>query len=108
MVESKLRALNEPHVYDPIGVWVEGPGEGLDFVIRYLPGYDEEQAEADAIRERMLAAGMRGIPDGWLEYHSDQFSPYRGTRGSIVTTDVWDSVEACAAAVLHRIKVEYS
>jgi len=106
MVESKLRALNEPFEYDPIGVWVEGPGEGLDFVIRYLPGYDDEQANADAIRERMLAAGMRGIPDGWMEYHQEQFSPYRGDRGAIITTEEFSSPEECARAILDRIKAE--
>ena len=43
---------------------VEGPGEGIDLVIRFLPGYDAEQAEADRIIARMVAAGMRALPDG--------------------------------------------
>ena len=108
MVESKLRAVEEPFVYDPIGVWVAGPGEGLDLVIRFLPGYDEEQAEADAVLERMRAAGMLGTPDGFLEYHQEQMSPYRGDRGAIITTDVFRSANECAQAVLQRIKAEYA
>lgn len=108
MVEAKIREGGEPFTYDPIGVWVEGPGEGLDFVIRFLPGYEEEQAAADMIRERMLAAGMRGIPDGWLEYHSDQFSFYTGVRGPIITTEEFSSANECARAILNRIKADYS
>lgn len=107
MVESKLRAIEQPFVYDPIGVWVEGPGEGLDVLMRFLPGYEEEQAAADAVLDRMRAAGMRGIPDGFLEFHQEQMSPYRGDRGAIVTTDIWDSPEECAQAVLNRIKAEH-
>lgn len=105
MVEGKRRD-NESFIYDLIGVWVEGPGEGLDLVIRFLPGYEKEQAEADAVLERMRAAGMLGIPDGFLEYHQEQMSPYVGDRGAIITTDVWDSPEECARAVLQRIKAE--
>ncbi|MCY4091429.1 MAG: hypothetical protein OXF62_11475 [Caldilineaceae bacterium] len=104
MVESKLRAVEQPFLYDPIGVWVVGPGEGLDLLIRYLPGYEEEQAAADLIPERMRAAGMLAIPSGFLEYHEAQFSPYRGVRGPIITTDDWDSPEECARAVLNQIK----
>jgi len=104
MVESKVREGVDSYLYDPIGVWVVGPGEGLDLTFRYLPGYEEEQAAAEAVLERMRAAGMRAIPSGFLEYHEQQFSPYRGIRGPVATTDVWDSPEECARAVLNRIK----
>ena len=63
-VAFTLRAVEEPFTYAPTGVWVEGPGEGIDLVIRFLPGYDAEQAEADRIIARMVAAGMRALPDG--------------------------------------------
>lgn len=108
LVESKLRSLEHPFVYDPIGVWVLGPEseESLDLLMRYLPGYEEEQAAADAILDRMRAAGMRAIPSGFLEYHEQQFSPYRGIRGPVATTDVWDSPEECARAILNRIKAQ--
>ncbi len=106
MVESKLRAVEHPFTYDPIGVWVEGPGEGLDLIIRFLPGYDEEQAAADAVLERMRAAGMRGIPDGFLEFHQEQMSPYQGDRGAIITTNIFSSANECAQAILQRIKAE--
>lgn len=108
MVESKLRPDWPPAIYDPIGVWVEGPGEGLDIVIRFLPGYEEEQAAADAVLERMRAAGMLGIPDGFLEFHQEQFSLYRGVPGSIITTEAFSSANECARAVLNWIKAEYS
>lgn len=107
MVEGK-RQDRESFVYEPIGVWVEGPGEGLDLVIRFLPGYEEEQAEADAVLERMRAAGMLGIPEGFLEYHREQISPYVGDRGAIITTEAFSSANECAQAILNRIKAEYS
>ena len=108
MVEGKRRTGMETFIYDPIGVWVEGPGEGLDIVIRFLPGYDEEQAAPDAVLERMWAAGMLGIPDGFLEFHQEQMSPYQGDRGSIVTTDIFSSAHQCAREVLQQIKAEYT
>ncbi len=107
MVEGKLRMEGGEFHYDPIGVWVEGPGEGLDIVIRFLPEYEEEQADADAAMERMRAAGMLGIPDGFLEYHQEQMSPYRGDRGAIITTHAFSSANECAQAVLQRIKAEH-
>ncbi len=107
MIEAKRREGEESFIYDPIGVWVAGPGEGLDIVIRFLPGYDEEQAAVDAVLERMRAAGMRGIPDGFLEYHQEQMSPYRGDRGAIITTDAFSSANECAQAVLNRLKAEH-
>ena len=36
----------------------------IDLVIRFLSGYDAEQAEADRIIARMVAAGMWALPDG--------------------------------------------
>ncbi len=64
MAAFTLRAVEAPFTYDPTGVWVEGPGEGIDLVLRFLPGFDEAQAEADKIVPRMVAAGMRALPDG--------------------------------------------
>lgn len=106
MIESKLRAVELPFIYDPVGVWVEGPGEGLDLIIRFLPSYDEEQAAADAVLERMRAAGMQGIPDGFLEFHQEQMSPYQGDRGAIITTELFSSANECAQAILQQLKAE--
>ncbi len=64
MVAFTLRAIEAPFTYAPTGAWAEGPGEGIDLAIRFLPGYDAEQAEADRIIARMVAAGMRALPDG--------------------------------------------
>lgn len=91
----------EPY-YEPIGVWVAG--EDLDLVVRFLPGYEEAQALAEAVLPRMKAAGMRALPSGFLEYHRDTLSPYRGSRGPIRTTDAYPSTKACAAAVMKRIR----
>ena len=103
MVESVF-ARDEAGVpyYAPVGVWVAG-GD-LDLVVRFLPGYPEEQALAEAVLPRMKAAGMRAMPSGFLEYHRDTLSAYRGSRGPIVTTESYPSTAACAAAVLADIR----
>ena len=43
LIEYTLRDLIREPRYDPIGVWVQGPGPGLDLVIEFLPGHAEAE-----------------------------------------------------------------
>ena len=86
----------------PIGVWVQGPGPGHDFTIRFLPGHDEAQKDAGGIRDRLIEYGYRGLPDDFLDFYQ-QTAPYFRMRGAIVETDEFPSLEACANFVLHQI-----
>ena len=100
MIEYVLRdRLRDPH-YEPIGVWVQGPGPGLDLVIEYLPGNAETQEEADWIINRLVENGIKSLPEDFLEYHQSTISPYRGMRGAVRVSDEFRTTEAFAEAIL--------
>ena len=100
MIEYALRdRIRDPH-YEPIGVWVQGPGPGLDLVIEYLPSNPEAREEADWIVNRLVEAGVTALPEDFLEYHQFTISPYRGNRGQVVLTDEHFSAESCCKALL--------
>ena len=101
-IEYALRdRIREPR-YDPIVVWVQGPGPGLDLVIEFLPGH-AEQKEAEWIINRLVENDVRSLPEDFLAYHQATLSPYRGMRGTVVETDEYPSAEACAQSVLERV-----
>jgi hypothetical protein len=101
-MEYPLRdRLRNPH-YEPIGVWVQGPGPGLDLVIEYLPGNPEAQEDADWIINRLVENGVKLLPEDFLEYHQASFSPYCGIRGPVIETEEFASLEVCATNVLKR------
>ena len=104
MVEYKMADLHESPHYVPIGVWVLGPDTGFDLLIRFLLGNEEQQADTDQIIPRMIEYGMPAIPDGFLEYHRETLSTYRGMRGEIVETDEFPSLKACPYFVLKQIE----
>jgi len=100
MIEYVLRErIREPH-YDPVGIWVQGPGPGLDLVIEFLPGNTEAREEAGWIINRLVENDIRTLPEDFLAYHQATFSPYRGMRGPVVETEEFDSAYACACSVL--------
>jgi len=99
MIEYVLRdRIREPH-YAPVGVWVQGPGPGLDLVIEFLPGNTEAREEAEWIVNRLVENDIRTLPDDFLAYHQVTLSPYRGMRGPVVETEEYPSIEACARAL---------
>ena len=103
MIEYALRDRIRAPRYDPIGVWVQGPGPGLDLVIEFLPGHTEAQEEAEWVINRLVENNVRTLPEAFLDYHQSTLSPYRGMRGVIVETDEYPSAEACAVSVLEQI-----
>ncbi len=103
MIEYALRdRIRDPH-YEPIGVWVQGPGPGLDLVIKYFPGNQEAQEEADWVINRLVEAGVKSLPEDFLAYHQKTLSPYKGMRGPIVEIEELASAEAFAAAKLRSL-----
>ncbi len=103
MIEYALRdRTRDPH-YEPIGVWVQGPGPGLDLVIEYLPGNNEAQEEADWIINRLVENGIKSLPEDFLEYQQATLSPYRGRRGPVIETEKFAFIEACVAAKLRSL-----
>ena len=103
MIEYGLQdRIREPR-YDPIGVWVQGPGPGLDLLIEFLPGHAQVQEEAEWVINRLVENDIRSLPENFLAYHQDTLSAYRGMRGAVVETNEYPSAEACAKSVLDRI-----
>lgn len=99
MVEYALRDRETKPYYELIGVWVQGPGPGLDIVMEYLPGNEDFAEDADWVINRLVENDIRSLPEDFLEYHRSTMSPYRGMRGEIVETEEFATAEECARAV---------
>lgn len=103
IIEYALRDRDtDPH-YEPIGVWVQGPGPGLDIVMEYLPGNEDAQEDADWVINRLVESDIKSLPADFLEYHRSTISPYRGTRREIIETERFATAEECAANILSRL-----
>ena len=103
MIEYALRDRDTNPRYEPIGVWVQGPGPGLDIVMGYLPGNDEFAEDADWVINRLVENDITSLPDDFLEYHQSTMSPYRRMHGEIVETEEYATAEECASRVLSRL-----
>lgn len=102
MIEYALRDRDTNPHYKPIGVWVQGPGLGLDIVMGYLPGNEEFQEDADWIINRLVENDVKSLPEDFLEYHRATMSLYRGMRGEIVETEEFATAEQCVQHTLAR------
>lgn len=98
-IESRLVTLDPPR-YAPAGVWVQGPGPGLDVVMEYRPGNEELAEDADWVLNRLVEADVKSLQPDFLDYHRDTMSPYRGVRSGIIETEEYRTAEECARAVL--------
>ncbi len=103
MIEHALRDRETHPHYEPIGVWVQGPGPGLDIVMEYLPGNEDYQEDADWVINRLVENDFKSLPDDFLDYHRATMSPYHGMRGEIVETEEFATAEECAASMLSRL-----
>lgn len=103
MIEYAMRELNTNPHYEPIGIWVQGPGPGLDIIMQYLPGNDDYQEESDWVINRLVENDIKLLPDDFLQYHQQTMSPYFGMRGEIVKTQDYMTAEECAKVVLKGI-----
>lgn len=106
MVEYALRNRDTNPRYEPIGIWVQGPGPGLDIVMEFLPGNDEAQEEADWVTNRLVENDIKSLPEDFLEYHRATMSAYRGMRGEIVETEEYATAEMCSRAILDQLQRE--
>ena len=104
MIEYALRDRIRDPRYEPVGVWVQGPGPGLDLVIEFLPGNTDAREEADWIINRLVENDIRSLPEDFLIYHQTTLPAYRGMRCPVVETDEFPSAVVCARAVIDRSK----
>ncbi len=95
--------------YRPVGVWVQGPGPGLDIEMFYPDSSDSKifnrKEAADWVVNRLVENGVKTLPDDFLEYHRQQRPPYDGTFSKIFETAEYPSINACGLAVLQSLKV---
>lgn len=93
--------------YEPVGVWVQGPGPGLDIEMFYVESDDPvilaRKGEANWVINRLVEDGITSLPEDFLEYHRRTQSPYDGSRGPITETEDYNSMDACGYATLQRI-----
>ena len=100
MVEYKLVG----DAYVPIGVWCVGESPSLDVEIRMLPGYAEEQEEADWVINRLVENGAEHVGREFLGYHQETLSPYRGMRSKVFETEKYPAREALFADLFKQMR----
>ena len=83
MIDMILREdKNGQPVYEPVGVWVQGPGPGLDIEMFYIDSPDSlvlaRKEEANWVINRLIENGVTSLADDFLEYHRQSRSSYDG------------------------------
>ncbi|NLV44524.1 MAG: hypothetical protein GXY07_08505 [Candidatus Hydrogenedentes bacterium] len=89
--------------YEPVGVWVQGPGPGLDIEMFYIDSNDPavlaRKDEANWVLNRLVEADATSLPEDFLEYHRRTRSPYDGkflqaTSGDnhSLTKSTWETI----------------
>ena len=105
-IDSIIRDRDGSPHYEPVGVWVQGPGPGLDIVMEYVESDDpvvlEAKEEADWVMNRLVENGAKDLPADFLEYHRQTLSPYRGSRGPVLEANDYESSDACAPSIMER------
>lgn len=104
MTDFKRVGRPEELEYDPIGVWVQGPGPGIDLLIKFLPGHTDAKEHADKIIQRLVDRKTKNLPDDFLNYWQETISVYRGMRNAPVETTKYKDKQECANAVLRQLK----
>jgi hypothetical protein len=110
MIDFVLRGTAGQPVYEPVGVWVQGPGPGLDLEMFYRESREakvlERKDDANWVLNRLVEAGVVSLSDDFLDSHRRTRSPYDGTFGEIVESGAYPSLESCGRAVLGTLSPE--
>jgi hypothetical protein len=101
-IEYKLPDPNKWEMI-PIGVWAHGVDDRSAFEVGYLPGYDDEEWDAQCVINRMVKQDIRELPADFLEQRRDAVPVYLGSRIMPVETDKYGSVTELVNDVLKRI-----
>ncbi len=109
MIDMILREGNDGQpAYEPIGVWVQGPGPGLDIEMFYLDSRDPEvlarKEEADWVINRLVENDATSLPDDFLEYHRQSRTSYDGAFTEPAETERFASLEVCGPTTLDTIR----
>ncbi|MBC8394972.1 MAG: hypothetical protein H8E17_20685 [Deltaproteobacteria bacterium] len=95
--------------YRPVGVWVQGPGPGLDIEMFYPNSsrgdIQDRREQAEWVINRLVENDVLTLPDDFLEYHRQSRSPYDGVFSEQIDTEEYSSITACGFAVLQPLKI---
>jgi len=61
MIEYALRDRVCGPRYEPVGVWVQGPGPGLDLMIEFLPANPVAKEKAQWVINRLVEQSIRSL-----------------------------------------------
>lgn len=104
IIESRSTALPK---YRPVGVWIQGPGPGLNVEMFYVDSKDnaviERKEAAEWVVNRLVENGVVNLPDDFFEYHRASRSDYDGTFSEIFETDEFNSARLCGESVLRGL-----
>jgi hypothetical protein len=88
----------------PIGVWAHGMDDRSAFDVGYLPGYDDEEWDAQSVINRIVEQDIRELPADFLEQHRDAIPVYLGSRTTPIETDKYGSVTELVTDLLEHIQ----
>jgi hypothetical protein len=92
--------------YEPVGVWVQGPGPGLHIEMFYIdsrnPAVLARKDEANWVLNRLVEADITSLPDDFLEYHRQTRSPYDGVFLETMETSEFLSSEEWRRFILEE------
>lgn len=104
IIESAMGGVPK---YRPVGVWIQGPGAGLDVEMFYVESADPKIAErkevADWVLNRLVENGTVNLPDEFLNYHRTGRSDYDGTFSEIIESENFGSIQKCGTVLLSRL-----
>lgn len=93
--------------YEPVGVWVQGPGPGLDIEMFYIDSNDPavlaRKDEANWVLNRLVEADVTSLPEDFLEYHRDTQSPYHGSLVGIAETEAFTCIKVFGKKMLSEM-----
>jgi hypothetical protein len=99
---------NEVPLFKPVGVWVQGPGPGLDIEMYYIEGtgkaIDERREAAEWVINRLVENDVTSLPEDFLDYHRDSRSPYDGAFMAIISSEQYGSLQECGKAIIQKIR----
>ncbi len=113
MVDCVLRHDEKGQTwYEPVGVWVQGPGQGLDIEMFYVESDDPailaRKEEANWVLNRLVEDDITSLPENFLEYHRRTRSAYDGIFLEMVETAGHSSSEELGRTMPSRMAAAIS
>jgi len=95
----------DPNKWDmiPIGVWAHGVDDRSTFEVGYVPGFDDEEWDAQSVINRIVEQGIRELPEDFLDRLRDTVPVYLGSRTKVFETEKYGNVTELVEDILYQI-----